>query len=206
VTYRLEAKGFPEGKQYTLWNKLSGEATPQVFLTGFVVDGLSGRILCPGASFPPSKQEVDQRMQKRQCPLPLDHLNLNAYRYHKGEPYEYALISTDQAVRGFAKTFPFPLEARDGSCQLHAERIYPSRAVAIEGKGFVPGEKVSTMSESSGEVLPSTETVSDEGELAVHIVDPGVIGRRGGTAQFRVVAKSCQLTLEYAWGSEDKIQ
>src|SRR5262245_10224546 len=93
-------------------------------------------------------------------------------------PSSQIIDSTDQTVRAFAKTFPFPLEVRDGSCSLQAELI-TLRAFAILGEGFVPGEEVSTDSESGGEVLTGLKTVSNEGKLPIILVDPGVKGTRG---------------------------
>ena len=77
------------------------------------------------------------------------------------------------------------------------------RHFGIIGKGFQPGEPVTTTSISDTEVLKNEIPALSDGLIAA-IVDPGVIGKTGGQASFQASSKSCDVTLHYAWGSAMK--
>lgn len=77
------------------------------------------------------------------------------------------------------------------------------RLFAIIGEGFKPGEQVTTISSSDTEVIRNEKSALSDGRIAA-IIDPGVIGKTGGSATFQVFSKSCDLTLHYAWGTAMK--
>jgi hypothetical protein len=120
--------------------------------------------------------------------------------FAKGEPVEYALISTDQTVRAFTRVILFPLEAKDGQCllsmQLGSRR---GDLFLVMGEGFEPGGEVMTESRSNGEVLKLKSPLSRDGKFAT-IVSPAVVGKSSGKASFTASGKGCSPTVDYEWG------
>ena len=80
---------------------------------------------------------------------------------------EVALVSSDRAVRIFAKTIPYPITAYDGVCKVSLELAdhLGDRFVA-SGAGFPPGDEVVTELRYSGSLLIRSERrISPEGLL-----------------------------------------
>ena len=50
-------------------------------------------------------------------------VGFNANRYHRGEPYELQLRSSDETVHAVAKVFPFPILARQDDCRVWVEFV-----------------------------------------------------------------------------------
>ncbi len=179
VTYKVQASGFPKGKTYTLWQTFTEGATKPL-LSGFYVDD-SGQLI--------SEQK-----------LPLEQVPLRLRNFVDGERLEYGLISTDQTVRAFAKAVPFPIEARDGRCLLWLELISPEgNTFYVSGEGFQPGEWVTGVSRSEGEIRERKVKVSSDGTLPSWYLQPAVVGKVTGVASLTVTAKACNLAVQYRW-------
>jgi hypothetical protein len=113
---------------------------------------------------------------------------------------EYALISTDQTMRAFARVVLFPIEARDGQCLLSVQ--LGSRGgdlFLVMGEGFEPEGEVATESQSEGEVVKGRSRPSPDGKFAT-VVASAVVGRRSGRASFTASGKGCSPTVDYEWG------
>jgi hypothetical protein len=107
-------------------------------------------------------------------------LFLSADDYSKGQPFDVALVSTDETIKAYAKVIPFPIEAEEGRCRLWVELASPKAdGFLIQGEGFEPDEEVTTTSRSNGEVLEGTHKVPPDGKLFA-VVLPVVIGKQEG--------------------------
>jgi hypothetical protein len=126
----------------------------------------------------------------------------NVYR---GEPIEYAVISSDGTVRAYTRIIPFPLEAKSkNGCKLVMSLVSPDLMnFAINAEGFGKGEVVKTTSRSGQETLVSNTTASEDGGFVV-IIAPGVVGQTGGEATFEASSSSCTVQINYDWGTAMK--
>ena len=200
VTYRVRTRGFPAGKNYVLWMKASIVSPKRGFHMGGLVPDESGQLVC-------SAKQTHNPNDWSRCAEDLADMRFVFSRFHAGEAFEFAVTSEDGTVKTYAKVFPAPLEAKHLSCRLWAERITSdSMGYAIFGEGFVPGEIVQDISRSGNEVMQDTYRIDDKGRLPRIIMLPGVIGKKGGIARYTVKSQSCQPSLTYPWGRENKLR
>ena len=130
----------------------------------------------------------------------LDDMTFGPGPYPRGAAWEAALVSSDRAVRIFAKTVPYPITAADRTCKVSLELAshLGDRFVA-SGKGFPPGEDVLTRLQYSGRVIQRQSRISPEGLLAPDLISHRAIGADRG-ARYTVKARSCEVSVEYDWG------
>jgi hypothetical protein len=172
VTYLVTASGLQDEKTYELWLRRPGDVL---------------RITTDSGDF---NADAFKRG-----------INVHVSEYIRGAPLRFVVTSADQAMRAFVEIYPFPIEARDGSCHLWVEIISPQGTVfAIYGDGFGGDEEVTAISRSGGEIIGRAQKVSSDGTLPVNIVTPAVVGKQSGTAAFSVAGKSCAPTVNYEWG------
>jgi len=180
VDYRLVVSGLPKDKRFKLWQKNLGREPEFAFLTVYL-DG-SGDLVFEGA---------ERRFKE---------VTLSLYDFAKGEPMEYALISTDQTMRTFARVVLFPIEVKDGPCLLSVQLgSREGDLFLVMGEGFEPEGEVATESQSNGEVLKGRSRLSRDGKFAT-VVAPAVLGKRSGRATFTASGKGCSPTVDYEWG------
>ena len=116
--------------------------------------------------------------------ISLEKLLIQIDGYHKGEPMDYAIVSTDGAVRAYARGYPFPIEAQDGECSLTVEMENSNfTAFVIRGAGFGASENVATSSSFGGEAAGGTQQASSQGEFAVAL-RAELPGKNSGSATF----------------------
>jgi hypothetical protein len=192
VIYRLALAGAPEDRTYQVFFVLPGETT--AYWMGWRPNtDPAGVILCHQKSI--------------ECPaLPAAEINkktFGVYRYPKGKAVRVMVASVDQSIKAFAEAFPFPLEARDGSCHLWAELIPDSqgRRFAFHGDGFPPGAKVVMSSRSGGEIQNRTINASNSGSLPPTIISPAAAGQTSGLASLTAIGPACLPAVTYQWGS-----
>jgi len=184
VAIKLVPSGYPKDKRYELW--------------GVWLGGRTDRIL---------ELRVDEagelRMHFPKYPKPggrLRDMSMRLGGFAKGEALQYALVSTDRKVKTFAKIIPFPLEDKQGSCQLWLELVATDgNTFVAQGDGFEPGEVVTTISRSNGEALRNKLTVTGEGSLPGVLLSPAAISRKH-RASYTVTGRSCTVSVDYAWG------
>jgi hypothetical protein len=196
LTYFLEASGFPPGGPYVLWHMQSGDHRVRSFanLTGYTA-GEDGKLGCP----PPPPAAGPQPSPGAHC-ISLEKLTIRIAEYHKGEPMDYAIVSTDGAVRAYARAYPFPIQAQDGKCTLNVEMENSNfTAFVIRGAGFEPIEKIATSSSFGGEAAVGTQQTSSQGEFAVAL-RAELPGKNSGSATFTATGKSCHPSVTYEWG------
>ncbi len=180
VDYRLGVSGLPKDKRFKLWQKNLGREPALAFFTVYL-DG-SGDVVFETAA---------EKFKE---------VRLSLYDFARGEPMEYALISTDQTMQAFARVVLFPIEARDGQCLLSVQLgSREGDLFLVMGEGFEPEEEVATESQSEGEVVKGRSRPSREGKFAT-VVAPAVVGRRSGRASFTASGKGCSPTVDYEWG------
>jgi hypothetical protein len=195
LTYTLEGSGFPSGQTYVLWHMQSGDHMARSFpsLSSYTASE-NGKLVCP-EQLPPRSSTVPAP----HC-IPLEKLSIRIDAYHKGEPMDYAIVSTDGAVRAYARAYPFPLQAQDAKCTLKVEVENSNMtAFVIRGSGFAPNEKVATSSSFGGEAASGNQQASAAGEFAVAL-RAEVPGKNTGSATFTASGASCHPSIMYDWG------
>jgi formylglycine-generating enzyme required for sulfatase activity len=196
ITYHLESSGFPAGKTYTLWTMQSGDQKVFPFDGGYSVDA-SGSLVCPEKS---EQGGPVPGVAPCRPSAPLERTVLTFGNVAKGEPVDFAVVSTDGTVRAFARAYPFPIQAQDGKCTLTVE-LEDSKGTSfiIRGTGFGPSENLKTSSSFGKDAIEGTQQASPQGELAVAI-HPELPGKHSGSATFAAAGNSCHPTVTYEWG------
>src|SRR5262245_57863669 len=180
--YRLYTVGLPRGVIFGVWTKDFGHSFHEV-ASGFQVDEF-GKLVS----------------SKRGSPQRLDELAFDPGPYPRGAIWEVALVSEDRALTAFAKVIPYPITARDEPCSLSLELVTQrgERFVA-SGDGFPPGDEVITQSQYSERIIQKRRRISPEGLLPPDAFSHAAIGS-DRTARYAVVARSCQVAVDYKWG------
>jgi hypothetical protein len=195
LTYVLQSSGFPPGGPYVLWHMQSGDHLVRSFpnLSSYT-SGEGGKLACPAPAAAGTTPGAGAR-----C-IPLEKLSMRIDGYHKGEPLDYAIVSTDGAVRAYVRAYPFPIEAVDEKCTLTVEMENSnSTAFVIRGAGFGPNEKITTSSSFGGEAAGGTQQASAQGEFAVAL-RAELPGKNSGSATFSASGASCHPSVTYDWG------
>jgi len=196
LTYFLLSSGFPPGGTYVLWHMQSGDHAVRSFasLSGYTA-GEGGRLVCPA-----QPQAAGPGPTPGAHCISLEKLAIRIDGYHKGEPVDYAIVSTDGAVRAYVRAYPFPIQAADGKCTLTVEMENSNfTAFVIRGTGFSPNENLTTSSSFGGEAIGGTQQASANGEFAVAL-RAELPGKNSGSATFTAAGKSCRPTVSYEWG------
>lgn len=197
ITYHAEGSGFPTEKTYSLWMMQSGDHKTLRLLTGYQANA-AGLLICPGQT-----QPGDPPQPHSHC-FPLERASIDVDNYHNGEPVNIAIISTDGAVRAYARAYPFPIQAQDGKCTLNVE-IANSKfsSFIIRGVGFEPNENIKTSSSFGDSATPGTQQASPTGEFAV-TVQANSSGQNSGSSTFTATGDSCHPIVTYELGKAAK--
>ena len=132
--------------------------------------------------------------------LRLDEMVFEPGPYPQGASWEVALVSADRAIRLFAKTTPYPLTARDGTCRVSLELVSQrGDRFLVSGSGFIPGDEVVTESRYAGRVVQKQKRVSPEGRLPLDAISHGARGV-DRTALYSVKGRACEVIVDYEWG------
>ena len=192
-SYYLESAGFPPGNTYRLWTMESGDHRTFAIFGGYTADA-TGKLICPGQT------QLGGPTPKGSRCMPLEHVTLDFHAYHKGEPVDFAAVSTDGMVRAYARADPFPIQAQDGKCTLNVEiENTKFTSFVIRGAGFAQGENVTTSSNFGNDATAGTQQASAQGEFsaAIHADLPG---KNSGSATFSATGSSCHPTITFEWG------
>ena len=181
ILYELIADGFPTDKVYDAW----------MYSTSQQMQGGKPARFGPGVKIDESGQ-----LSPKTALLVSD--------YVTGEWIKAALISTDGAVKAFAKAIPFPVEAKSGPCRIWIELITKTAFLAW-GEGFSPGETVQIISQSADELVEGSIDVSKDGTVAA-VVFPTVADESGGKAKFTAIGETCEVGVGYAWGTALRVK
>ncbi len=126
-------------------------------------------------------------------------VTLTSTEFIKGEWFEIGVVSKDKQTRGFVKVIPFPIEAFDGPCHVWMETIVPGKAFGIFGAGFVPGEQVTTISQSGRERMEDVTQIAANGMMPITVMYPANKQRKYD-ASFTVIGSRCRVEVPYQWG------
>ena len=187
VDYRLEARGFPRGKVYRLWQMSLGNP-PEALCGALAADAAGGLVPDKAAAVHESSL----------CPeLPL--IELGAYEYMPGEPYRVAVISTDDSVRAVATAFPHPIEGSDGPHRILLEmNSADRRSFTLWGVGFGADKGLRTSMTTNGETFEGGAFSDGEGVVRILLNAPE--GARGGVVTYEVRGTEGRPRLSYHWG------
>jgi hypothetical protein len=176
-----------------LWTMQSGDHKTFPLQGPYSVDA-TGKFVC--------EEQAPSRGHSR-C-FPLERVSIDIDNYHKGEPADYMITSTDGTVRAYARAYPFPIQSQDGKCTLNVE-LENSKftAFVIRGAGFEPSENLKTSSSFGNLATAGTEQASSKGEFAAatHANLPGV---NSGSATFAATGSACHPVVTYEWGKAAK--
>jgi len=182
ITYSLIASGLPKDLQYTLWTRQVGSGAQAIADAFINKDGLVINILADPAHG-----------------IAEDPINLKVSA-GRGEPKNFAVISSDGHYRVFVEVIPFPVENSAGPCKLSATMRSPNYfVVQIVASGLQPKEEFQVESQSGNERGQSKATAADDGSYRT-VVLPFVKGQSSGKLRFDMKAKSCSVGLEVPWG------
>ena len=193
VRYRLNAKGFPRDKQYSLW----------------VERFVGGR---------PESQEAIKQLRVREDEVVTTHLGralefvFVRYREQATDPdvltgvpegrsLILTLVSNDRSVESWVKMVPFPIEAfgKEG-CRLAVESESADRSmVTIIGESFEPNEMVEVLAKSDGETIRFSEQAAGDGRFLIAMF-PHVRGKQHGATDVTATSKKCTATIRFHWG------
>ena len=181
IFYELVTDGFPTDKVYETY----------LYSTRHKMQGSKPALLHSGG-------QIDESGELSAEP------GILVANYVEGEWIEFALISTDGAIKAFAKAIPFPFEAKSGSCRVWVELITKDVFLAW-GEGFVPGETIQIISQSGDELVEGSIDVSNDGTVGT-VIFPSVVGKSGGKAKFTAIGGTCEVGVAYAWGTALRIK
>jgi len=181
--YRLHVEaGLPRGAVFGVFTKPFDHGFHEV-QRGFQLDESGSLVSTEGGA----KQRLED-MTFGPGPYPL------------GAAWEAALVSSDRGVRVFAKTVPYPITAGDGPCKLSLQlATYVGDRFIASGSGFPAGEEVATELSYAGRRLQKQVRASADGTLPPDTLAHRPIGA-DRNARYTVTARSCRVSLEYAWG------
>jgi hypothetical protein len=183
--YRLQATGFPKATKLLLWSKEFDHSIHQI-ASVFQVDK-SGNVVSnnPGGARKPRR---------------LDEMTFGPGPYPRGALWEVALVSVDRKLQAFAKTIPYPISARDGSCTVSLTLVsHRGEKFLASGFGFPPGDEVITESRYAGRVIEKRVRPSAEGSLPPQVLLHASVNT-DRQAHYSVKGRSCEVAVDYEWG------
>jgi hypothetical protein len=182
--YRLQVgPGLPRGVAFGVFTRPFDHGYHELE-SGFELDE-TGALSAPGAG----------GARKR-----LDDLVLGPGPYPLGAAWEAALVSSDRAVRVFAKVIPHPLTAAAGSCKLSLELAsYLGDRFLASGSGFPPDEEVLTEQRYSGRQIRKPRRTAGDGALTPDPISHSAVGA-DRSARYTVKARTCEVSIDYDWG------
>jgi len=185
VICNILGRGFPADKTYDLWFWSLGKK-PEKAMQGVSFDK-RGLLVCSGKPGSCKGEGAD------------DAINIQA-KAALGEPKRFGVVSTDGKVSGFIEAVPFPIEAKDKSCNVSVVRQSQlAESVILRGSGFPPHESVAVQKQPAGNVTMESPTAGGDGTWQ-EIVEVEVPGQNSGTATIKASGKSCSVSVSFNWG------
>jgi hypothetical protein len=122
-------------------------------------------------------------------------------RSGQAEPVGFALLSRDGTTKAFAKTVPFPFEISSGPCHMSIEREDAGGTLFVaKASGLRPSEKLDVLFTSENEKTTLSRRADSLGEWRT-MVSPAVRDKNSGAGSIHLKAQSCELQLDYRWGT-----
>lgn len=185
--YRLQATGIPAESVVTLVAWPVTQRGPTEVLRGVTFND-TGFAVCagrPGTCGDPAK--------------PNDPIDI-PFRPAPGEPLRLGVVSSDGAVKAFAKIVPVPLEGEDKGCGVSAALLTPgAELLFVEGTGFAPNSELTMATDSEGEKHDVKGNVEAQGRYLSALM-PFKQGLARGTVNIRLKAGPCSPAVRVPWG------
>ena len=180
--FRLHAIDYPRGVDFRVFVKNFGHPFEEV-VSGLQVNEV-GKLVSSGLF---QSQGLDEMV-------------FDPGPYPRGAAWQVALASANLTLLALAKTIPYPIVARDGSCTVQLELVsYRGSHFVATGAGFTPGDDVISELMHSGQVIEKRQRISSEGILPPNVLAHQPI-RADRNARYTVKARSCKVALDYEWG------
>jgi len=190
ANYTVEVFGFAPSTSVDLWIWRVGKE-PQVLASDFKVKGRD--LVC-------DKPPLSAFGQKVTCRGPAQAAEM-AISAIQGEPVAVALISHDKKTRVFAKVVPLPFEVVQDTCRISVEREDQGGTLFVAtALGLRPNESFNAAMASENE-LAKLSGKADSNGIWRTMFSPVVKGRSSGTGSIDIQSESCQLHLDYRWGT-----
>ncbi len=186
--YRLLVPGAPEGQEYTLGGWRIGAGIK--YAQGHVYVNAVGLVMLHR---PTIQQEKELSLGKSDEV----EVGVNAAR---GEPVRYMMASADDKLFYAGTLVPFPIESKDGKCELEVRLGLPEgQTMLVYGNGLPPNAHLQLKTDSEGEERTSMMNTDAQGRAAAIIV-PYVAGKDTGVVKMSVAAPGCSVAVEIPWG------
>jgi len=190
VNYTIEAFGFARSSPVDLWIWIIGKE-PQVLALDFNLR--EGELVC-------DKRPLSALGQKVTCrgPSQAAEITISAIQ---GEPVSVALVSHDKKTRVFAKVVPLPFEVVQGTCRMSVEREDQGGTLFVAtALGLRANESLNVAMASENEQAKLSGKTDPAGIWRT-MFSPVVKGRNSGAGSIDLKSESCQLHLDYRWGT-----
>ncbi len=187
IRFRLYETGLPKDGVYTLlqWPVTQGEPSPVMRGVTFDKTGLA---ICAGTAGTCGKPDK-----------PNDPINL-ALQPVPGEPSRLALISSDQALKVYAKIVAIPQKGEDKGCSVEATLLTPgAELVVIEATGFPANADIVMDSDSEGDRHEARGKTDANGRYVSALL-PFKKGVDRGTAKVTMTGAACSPSVSFPWG------
>ena len=174
--YTVQTKGFPAQSAVTLMVQNLVTGTRPLLLGNYKLDGSGKVVNADGSEY-----------------------SLILGGPSPGETFQLGVAIPAKNTNGFGQVTPVPIEARDGPCHLWAILIGRyGTDYEIHGDGFRPGEKVSFVGDSEGEVHEAVIPARSDGSWWTDVL-PGVKGKLAGTVKITATGAACRLSIKAPW-------
>jgi hypothetical protein len=189
--YHFFVSGLPDDALYTMveWPVTARE--PSTELEGISI-GKDGIVMCAGRS-------PEQCGDPKKPDDPIEFI-LQPVR---GEPFRFALISSDSQYKIAFIIVPEPIQSEDKGCHIDVVRLLPKFETAyVSGSGFSPAADVHFDTRSYNEEHPLTATADSHGNLHFALM-PFVAGHDHGTTTLKALEDTCGPELKFDWGVQN---
>lgn len=177
ITFRMTAKGVPQGGRLSLWHRSRG--APPVRVPGVYLSD-DGRLL--------SGQSGEEA-------------ELHATGLARGEAYDLAVSDQRGTLRAFTKVIPFPLESKLGGRKVWAELAsVRGEAWIMAGTGFKPMEEINAVLERGEEVHLDVIPASPRGSFTRFLFPATWFKTDTGSGVLKISADGGTQELRLAWG------
>lgn len=189
--YGLKATGVPAGAVFTLGAWPVTQKQPEDVLHGvtFNKDGVGICAGRPGTCGDPANPDDPIHIPFVAVP---------------GEPIRVAIVSSDGALKAFAKVVPIPVQGEDRGCKVSATLLTPgAELLFLEGTGFAPNSEIVMASDSEGEKHDFKGKGADAQGRYTSAVLPYKTGLTHGTVNIVLKGSSCSPAVKVAWGKRN---
>lgn len=179
--FHLYTTGVPKGTVFSLIAWPITQRGPSEIMEGITVDG-DGLAICPGLDTCGAPGKPSGPLEIPWSPLP-------------GEPLRLGLLSTNGALKLYAKLVAAPLGGQDQGCRVEATLLTPgAELITIEGSGFAAGSEIIMDSGTEKEPRAVKGNADSSGRYLSAIL-PYKQGSPSGTLNVTLKSSQCSPTV-----------